>query len=277
MAGCLFLVGTPLGNLEDVTLRALRVLKEVDLIAAEDTRHTRKLLAHYGIATPLTSYHQHNQERKGPVLLRLLQEGKKIALVTDAGMPGIADPGEELVRRAAEAGVEIAVVPGPSAVIAALAVSGLSTGRFVFEGFLPRRGAERKERLEELAQEGRTLVFFEAPHRLVETLEDMAEIFGRERKVAVGRELTKKFETVLRSTLEGALQHFKQEPPRGELTLVVEGARQERPLFVPREASLLVAALEKAGRPRREALAEVARFYGRPRREIYKACVVEES
>ncbi|MBE3580873.1 MAG: 16S rRNA (cytidine(1402)-2'-O)-methyltransferase [Thermoanaerobacteraceae bacterium] len=276
MAGCLFLVGTPLGNLEDVTLRALRILKEVDLIAAEDTRHTRKLLNHYGIATPLTSYHQHNQGPKGEALLRLLREGKKIALVTDAGMPGIADPGEELVRQAAEAGVEIAVVPGPSAVIAALAVSGLSTRRFLFEGFLPRRRGERRERLEELAHEERTLVFFEAPHRLVETLEDMVEVLGRQRKVAVGRELTKKFETVLRSSLEGALEHFQQEPPRGELTLVVEGAPPHRPLFVPREAALLVEALEKAGRPRRQALAEVARFYGRPRREIYQACLADE-
>ncbi|HBT46618.1 MAG TPA: 16S rRNA (cytidine(1402)-2'-O)-methyltransferase [Peptococcaceae bacterium] len=277
MAGCLFLVGTPLGNLEDITLRALKTLKEVDLIAAEDTRHTRKLLSHYGITTPLTSYHRHNQETKGEVLLRLLLEGKQIALVTDAGMPGIADPGEALVRQAAEAGVEVAVVPGPSAVIAALAVSGLSTRRFLFEGFLPRKRGERKERLEDLAAEERTLVFYEAPHRLVETLEDMVEVFGGQRRVAVGRELTKKFETVLRSSLEGALDHFRREAPRGEVTLVVEGASPCRPAMVPREAALLVEALEKAGRPRREALAAVARFYGRPRREIYQVCLEGET
>jgi 16S rRNA (cytidine1402-2'-O)-methyltransferase len=273
VVGCLFLVGTPLGNLEDISLRALRVLKEADLIAAEDTRRTRELLTHYDIHTPLTTYHQHNLQKKGPLLLKLLKEGKKIALVTDAGMPGIADPGEELVREAVEAGIEVVAVPGPSAVIVALAVSGLPTGRFVFEGFLPRKPSQRRERLTELAEEERTLVIFEAPHRLLDTLEDMVEIFGGERKLAVTRELTKKFETVFRGSLKEALQHFKEEVPRGEITLVVKGAARLKPLFIPEEAAILVTALEKAGRPRKEALAEVARIYGRPRREIYQACL----
>ncbi|SMB89320.1 16S rRNA (cytidine1402-2'-O)-methyltransferase [Thermanaeromonas toyohensis ToBE] len=276
MAGHLFLVGTPLGNLEDITLRALRVLKEVDLIAAEDTRRTRELLSYYNIHKPLTSFHQHNRKEKGPVLIRLLKEGKDIALVTDAGMPGISDPGEDLVREALKADIEVVPVPGPSAVITALVVSGLPTRRFVFEGFLPRKGKERQERIAELATEQRTLVLFEAPHRLSRTLRELLEAWG-DRMVAVGRELTKKFETVFRGTLHTALQYFEENPPRGECTLVVAGAPKEAPAFIPEEAVLLVEALQKAGRPRKEALAQVARFYGRPRREIYKACLLKKA
>lgn len=272
MAGRLFLVGTPLGNLEDITLRALRVLREVDLIAAEDTRRTRELLSYYNIHKPLTSFHHHNRKEKGPVLIRLLKEGKDIALVTDAGMPGISDPGEDLVREALRAGLEVAPVPGPSAVITALVVSGLPARRFVFEGFLPRKGKERKERLADLAYEERTLVLFEAPHRLLKTLKELLEAWG-DRSVAVARELTKKFETVFRGTLKEALKYFEENPPRGECTLVVAGASREAPTFIPEEVALLVEALEKAGRPRKEALAQIAKFYGRPRREIYKACL----
>ncbi|WP_297198432.1 16S rRNA (cytidine(1402)-2'-O)-methyltransferase [Thermanaeromonas sp.] len=272
MAGRLFLVGTPLGNLEDITLRALRVLKEVDLIAAEDTRRTRALLSYYNIHKPLTSFHHHNRKEKGPVLIRRLQEGQDIALVTDAGMPGISDPGEDLVREALGAGIEVIAVPGPSAVITALVVSGLPAGRFAFEGFLPRAGKERKERLADLAYEERTLILFEAPHRLTRTLKELLEAWG-DRPVAVGRELTKKFETVFRGTLQEALKYFEETPPRGECTLVVAGASREVPAFVPEEAALLVEALEKAGRPHKEALTMVAKFYGRPRREIYKACL----
>lgn len=275
LAGHLFLVGTPLGNLEDITLRALRVLKEVDLIAAEDTRRTRELLSYYNIHKPLTSFHQHNSKEKGPVLIRLLKEGKDIALVTDAGMPGISDPGEDLVREALKAGIEIVPVPGPSAVITALVVSGLPTGRFVFEGFLPRKGKERQERIEELATEQRTLILFEAPHRLNRTLHELLEAWG-DRMVAVGRELTKKFETVFRGTLHTALQYFTENPPRGECTLVVAGASQETPAFLPEEAALLVEALQRAGRPRKEAMNQVAKFYGRPRRDIYKACLLKK-
>lgn len=272
MAGRLFLVGTPLGNLEDITLRALRVLREVDLIAAEDTRRTRELLSYYNIHKPLTSFHHHNRKEKGPVLIRLLKEGKDIALVTDAGMPGISDPGEDLVREALRAGLEVAPVPGPSAVITALVVSGLPARRFVFEGFLPRKGKERKERLADLAYEERTLVLFEAPHRLLKTLKELLEAWG-DRSVAVARELTKKFETVFRGTLKEALKYFEENLPRGECTLVVAGASREAPTFIPEEVALLVEALEKAGRPRKEALAQIAKFYGRPRREIYKACL----
>ena len=272
MAGRLFLVGTPLGNLEDITLRALRVLREVDLIAAEDTRRTRELLSYYNIHKPLTSFHHHNRKEKGPVLIRLLKEGKDIALVTDAGMPGISDPGEDLVREALGAGLEVTPVPGPSAVITALVVSGLSARRFVFEGFLPHRGKERQERIADLAYEERTLILFEAPHRLLKTLKELLEAWG-DRSVAVARELTKKFETVFRGTLKEALKYFEENPPRGECTLVVAGASREAPAFIPEEVALLVEALEKAGRPHKEALAQIAKFYGRPRREIYKACL----
>jgi 16S rRNA (cytidine1402-2'-O)-methyltransferase len=261
-----------LGNLEDITLRALRVLREVDLIAAEDTRRTRELLSYYNIHKPLTSFHHHNRKEKGPVLIRLLKEGKDIALVTDAGMPGISDPGEDLVREALGAGLEVTPVPGPSAVITALVVSGLSARRFVFEGFLPHRGKERQERIADLAYEERTLILFEAPHRLLKTLKELLEAWG-DRSVAVARELTKKFETVFRGTLKEALKYFEENPPRGECTLVVAGASREAPAFIPEEVALLVEALEKAGRPHKEALAQIAKFYGRPRREIYKACL----
>lgn len=269
----LYLVATPIGNLEDITFRALRVLKEVDLIAAEDTRNTRELLTHYGIHTPLTSYHRHNLASKTPYLLGLLREGRDIALVSDAGLPGISDPGEELVRAAVAAGLPVVPVPGANAALTALVASGLPAGRFAFEGFLPRAGKERRERLAALTGEERTLIFYEAPHRLTATLDDLAATLGP-RQVAVGRELTKKFETIWRGTLPAAREYFRDNPPRGELTLVVAGAPPApRPAYDPARAAAEVAELEAGGLDRKEAMARVARVYGQPRREIYRACL----
>lgn len=267
-AGTLYLCGTPIGNLEDVTLRALRVLGEVDLIAAEDTRHTRKLLGRYGIKTPLTSFHAHNRTRKAPELLERLRQGASVALVSDAGMPGVSDPGSELAAQAVREGFAVVPVPGPSAVLAALVVSGLRTDRFVFEGFLPRRG--RRGALEALRGERRTVVLFEAPTRLLATLADILDVLG-DRRVAVARELTKQFEEVFRGTVAEAREHFTARAPRGELTLVLEGAAGE-PLPVAAEPAALaveVAELQAAGSARADALREVARRYGMRRRELY--------
>lgn len=222
--GILYLCPTPIGNMEDITLRAIRVLKEVDFIAAEDTRVTRKLLNHYEIKTPLISYHEHNKREKGPEIISLLEEGKNIALVTDAGTPGISDPGEDLVKLAVEAGIKVVPLPGAAAAICALVASGLSTERFVFEGFLPRKTRERRERLAEMAAESRTMVVYEAPHRLLKTLEDLRQTLG-DRSIAVAREMTKVHEEFFRGTVKQALEQFTQFPPRGELVLVVEGRK----------------------------------------------------
>lgn len=221
--GKLYVCATPIGNLEDITLRVLRVLREVDLIAAEDTRHTRKLLAHYDIHTPLNSYHEHNKRDKGEYLLEQLANGSNLALVSDAGTPGIADPGEDLIRKCIARQIEVVVLPGPSAILPALVVSGLPTGRFVFEGFLPRLARVRKQFLAGLAGEPRVMVFYEAPHRLKASLRDLAAVLGEARLVAVCRELTKKFEEVFRGTLAEACRHFDDKPVRGELVLVVQG------------------------------------------------------
>ncbi|MDP2954543.1 MAG: 16S rRNA (cytidine(1402)-2'-O)-methyltransferase, partial [Chloroflexota bacterium] len=215
----LYIVATPIGNLEDITLRAIRVLGEVGLIAAEDTRTTRKLLSRYSIKTPLTSYHDHNKESKLPYLLRVLQE-KDMALVSDAGMPGISDPGYELVVKAVEEGIQVVPVPGPSAVTTALAISGLPTDQFVYLGYLPRRRGQRRLALQEVSGESRTLVIFEAPHRLRDSMEDIRAVLG-DRRLAVCRELTKVYEEVFRGTVSQALEHFTE--PRGEFTLVIAG------------------------------------------------------
>lgn len=227
MPGTLYVVATPLGNLEDITLRALRVLKEADLIAAEDTRRTRTLLVRYGIATPTTSYFEHNRARKAPYLLRLLREGKTVALVTDAGTPGISDPGADLVRAAREAGIPVVPIPGPSAVTAALSVAGLPADRFVFEGFLPVKAGRRLARLRELRALGRTVVIYEGPHRVPETLAAIREVFGPV-EVVLARELTKQFEEIRRGPPEALLAAFGERPIRGEVTLIlppVPGAR----------------------------------------------------
>lgn len=220
--GVLYLCATPIGNLEDITFRVLRILQEVDLIAAEDTRRTRGLLSHYGISKPLTSYYQHNQRQKGLYLIEKLLQGQKIALVSDAGTPGISDPGEDLVKQAIKAGIPVYALPGPSVVPLALSISGLATQRFVFEGFLPRSRREKAERIQELAGEARTMVLFEAPHRLLETLALLLAAWGP-RNAAVVREASKKFEEVIRGTLSEIIEHFQLNPPRGEMTLVIAG------------------------------------------------------
>lgn len=220
----LYLVATPIGNLDDITLRALKVLKECDFVAAEDTRVTGKLLSAYEIKKPCVTYEEHTKRSAGEVILRRLKEGESCALVTDAGTPGISDPGEDLIKLCLDNGVAVVPIPGACAVINALIVSGLSTRRFVFEGFLQGKDREKKERLSDLAGEKRTLLFYEAPHRLVETLAMMAEAFGRDRRIALCRELTKLNEEVLRLTLSEAVTHFTENPPRGEFVLVIEGA-----------------------------------------------------
>lgn len=222
--GTLYLCPTPIGNLEDITLRALSILKKVDIIAAEDTRVTLKLLNHYEIKTPLLSYHEHNKREKGPEIILLLQKGKDVALVTDAGTPGLSDPGEDLVKLAVEAGIKVVPLPGAAAAVCALVASGLSTERFVFEGFLPRKTRDRRERLAEMAGESRTMVIYEAPHRLLKTLEDLRQALGN-RTIAIAREMTKVHEEFFRGTLEQAVERFTQTPPRGELVLVVEGRK----------------------------------------------------
>ncbi|HEY8531696.1 MAG TPA: 16S rRNA (cytidine(1402)-2'-O)-methyltransferase [Limnochorda sp.] len=268
--GCLYLVGTPIGNLEDLTLRALRVLREVDLIAAEDTRVTRKLLAHYDIHTPLVSLHEHNERARAAELIERLKAGEAIAVVSDAGMPTISDPGGRLAAAAVEAGCPLQVVPGPSAVVAALAVSGLEASRFAFEGFLPRQGKDRRARLEELARLPHALVLFEAPGRLVPTLQDLQRALGP-RRVAVARELTKRFEEVIRGDWAEVLEHLERHPPRGEFVIVVEGAKpRERPSWPDEEVARRLAELLARQVSPRDAVRQVAEASGRPRREVYQ-------
>jgi len=224
--GTLYLVGTPIGNVEDLSPRAQRILAEVDLIAAEDTRHTQGLLARFSIQRPLVSYHDHNKERRTPDLVGKLRDGASVAIVSDAGSPGISDPAFTLVRAAVDAGVPVVPIPGASSALCALEVSGLPTDRFAFEGFLPRRAARRRARIEELRRDPRTLIFFESPHRLRESLRDLAEAWG-ERPASISRELTKKFEETRRGTLRSLLEWAESTPPRGEFVLVVGGAPRE--------------------------------------------------
>ncbi|HEY7492491.1 MAG TPA: 16S rRNA (cytidine(1402)-2'-O)-methyltransferase [Candidatus Tectomicrobia bacterium] len=223
MFGTLYVVATPIGNLEDITLRALRVLGSVDLIAAEDTRQTRKLLAHHGISRPLVSFHEHNQQRQALRLLALLQAGQSVALVTDAGTPGISDPGYALLQTLLPHAIPIVPIPGPTAVITALSVAGLPTDRFVFEGFLPPKGGKRRQRLEALCTEPRSIVVYESPHRLLRLLQDIVTHFGAERRVVVGRELTKHFEEIQRGTASALLETFQAGAVRGECTVVIAG------------------------------------------------------
>jgi 16S rRNA (cytidine1402-2'-O)-methyltransferase len=226
MAGMLYVVATPIGNLEDITLRALRVLQEVDLIATEDTRRTRILLDHYQIDKPLTSLYDHNEVQKAPILLRRLQEGISIALVSEAGTPLISDPGYRLVQLAISQQITVIPIPGPSAVVTGLSVAGLPTDRFVFEGFLPKKAGKRRRRLEALREEPRTLVFYESPRRVRDLLSEMQAQWGN-RRVVVARELTKKFEAILRGRITEVQTQLEERPPQGEVTLVVEGAVAE--------------------------------------------------
>jgi 16S rRNA (cytidine1402-2'-O)-methyltransferase len=273
-SGILYVVATPIGNLEDITLRALRILKEVDLIAAEDTRRTRVLLAHFGIAKPLVSYYDAVERRRAPELVARLTRGDRIALICDAGTPALSDPGYRLVTGASEAGIAVVPIPGPSALTAALAVAGLPSDRFVFEGFLPARGGARARRLEALRDEPRTIVFFEAPHRLASTLEALCEVLGDERPVVLARELTKRFEEVRRGTLSGFRDTIRGLKVRGEVTLVVAGADAEQ-LAKARGAGNLDAAIRQAlkgteAKSVRDIVKHVAAQWHGPRREIYR-------
>lgn len=267
--GTLYLVATPIGNLEDLTYRARRILAEVDLIACEDTRHTRHLLTHYGITTPTVSFHEHNEAARTSELLQRLQRGEDVALVSDAGTPAVSDPGYPLVREAAAAGISVVSVPGPSAVMAALTVSGLPPDRFVFLGFLPRRLGERRRALEAAAALPWTLVFFEAPHRITAVLEDIEAVLG-DRRVALARELTKKFEEVFRGTVAGALGHLRAHAPRGEFTIVVEGTGETgKQKEGEADAGERMRALLDAGLPPAEAVQDVMRTAGLTRRQAY--------
>ncbi len=223
MAGTLYLCATPIGNLEDITLRVLRILEEVDLIAAEDTRHSIKLLNHFNIKTPMTSYHEFNKIEKASYLVNKLKEGINIALVTDAGTPGISDPGEELVKCCYEAGIPVTSLPGAAACVTALTLSGLSTRRFCFEAFLPTDKKKRKWILEELKEETRTMILYEAPHHLVKTLKELSEVFGTNRKLTLCRELTKKYEEANVTTFGEILNYYETQDPKGECVIVVEG------------------------------------------------------
>ena len=265
--GTLYLVATPIGNLEDITLRALRVLREASLIAAEDTRHTRTLLTRYDIHTPTTSYFEHNKLAKLDAILAALESGD-VALVSDAGMPGISDPGYELVRAALEGGFPVVPVPGPSAIVAALAASGLPTDAFVYVGFLPRRTGQRREFLESLLAEQRTLVMYEAPHRLLDTLSELLRTLG-DRPVAVARELTKIHEEIWRGTVSGAIERFTERTPRGEFTLVVGGA-SEPEQWTEEQVRGALAKLLAAGISARDAASEVAARSGWSKRNLYR-------
>ena len=281
MAGTLYLCATPIGNLEDMTFRCVRVLKEADLIAAEDTRNSIRLLNHFEIRTPMTSYHEYNKIEKGRKLVEKIQEGLDIALITDAGTPGISDPGEELVRMCREAGICVTAVPGAAACITALTISGLPTRRFAFEAFLPTDKKERALILEELKKETRTIVLYEAPHRLLKTLELLLDALG-DRQVRVCRELTKKHETVYEATLSGAVSYYKEEKPRGECVLVIRGKDAEeirREQQESWEEISLEAHMEQylaKGMDRKEAMKQVAKDRGVSKREVYQALLQQK-
>jgi 16S rRNA (cytidine1402-2'-O)-methyltransferase len=268
--GTLYLVGTPIGNLEDMTFRAVRILQAVDVIAAEDTRHTGKLLQHFQITTPQVSYYEHNQKSRIPDLVRRLQQGQAIALVTDAGMPGISDPGYELVKSCVAAGFPVVPIPGASAAISALVASGLPSDRFRFEGFLPAKSKERLTALEALTRESHSLIFYEAPHRLRHTLQDLATVFGKERAIACARELTKLHEEIWRGTIQEAIDHYTQKDPQGEYTLVVSGAELSQPTLSEEVLKAELQALLQQGLSRSEASRELAKQTALSRRQIYQ-------
>lgn len=278
MAGKLYLCATPIGNLEDITFRVLRTLKEVDLIGAEDTRHSIKLLNHFQIQTPMTSYHEYNKVEKARYLVTLMQEGKNIALVTDAGTPGISDPGEELVRQCFEAGIEVSSLPGPAACITALTMSGLSTRRFAFEAFLPADKKERLNVLKDLQEESRTIIIYEAPHHLVKTLIELKETLGN-RKITLCRELTKKFEEAKQSTFEELIAYYQDQEPKGEFVLVIEGRSFEEKLAKEQSDWKELSVAEhmdyymKQGMDKKEAMKKVAKDRGVSKRDIYKECM----
>lgn len=281
MAGKLFLCATPIGNLEDITFRVLNTLKEVDVIAAEDTRHSIKLLNHYEIKTPMTSYHEYNKIEKAAKLVEKMRSGLNIALITDAGTPGISDPGEELVKQAYEAGLEVTSLPGAAALITGLTVSGLSTRRFVFEGFLPRDKKERAEIVTGLAEETRSIILYEAPHHLRETLKELKEALGG-RSISICRELTKRYETVMRMTLEEAVAYYGEKEPRGEYVLVIEGAdrgkirQQEIKKWEEMDLNQHMNIYLNKGNTKKEAIKAVAVDRGVGKREIYQQLLTDQ-
>ena len=280
MAGRLYLCATPIGNLEDITFRAVRTLREVDVIAAEDTRNSIKLLNHFEIKTPLTSYHEFNKYDKAKVLVNRILGGENVALITDAGTPGISDPGEELVRQCYEAGVEVTSLPGAAACITALTLSGLSTRRFVFEAFLPNDKKEKTAILEELRSETRTIILYEAPHRLKKTITELVPILGN-RKLTVVKELTKLHENVFLTTLEEALDYYQENEPRGEFVLVIEGKKLEEikkekeAFFQEMHVNEHMKIYLDKGMDKKEAMKAVAVDRGIPKREVYKMLLAD--
>ena len=280
MSGKLFLCATPIGNLEDITFRVLKTLKEVDLIAAEDTRHSIKLLNHFEIQTPMTSYHEYNKVDKAKYLVNLMQEGKNIAVITDAGTPGISDPGEELVRQCFEAGIEVSSLPGPAACITALTMSGLKTRRFAFEAFLPSDKKDRQQVLEELKDETRTMIIYEAPHHLVQTLKELESVLG-DRKITQCRELTKKYEEAYQTTIGSLISEYETKEPRGEYVLVIEGKTfKEKTEEKQKEWESLsinehMEYYLNQGIDKKEAMKRVAKDRGVSKRDIYRECINE--
>lgn len=274
MAGMLYLVPTPIGNLGDISPRCRETLESADFIAAEDTRVTLKLLNYLGIKKSLVSYFEHNKSQKGDWIVERILGGETCALVSDAGSPAISDPGEELVKQCAEAGITVCAIPGPCAVITALSISGQATGRFCFEGFLSTAKKSRKEHLESLIGESRTMVFYEAPHKLLNTLEDMAQVFGADRGISLCRELTKLHEEVVRTTLGGAIEMYAQQPPKGEFVLVVAGAAPaEKVAATAEDAGQRVAQLMAEGMSRKDAIKQTAKELDLPKNVVYDAAL----
>lgn len=269
MAGKLYIVGTPIGNLEDFSPRAKRILSEVDFIAAEDTRVTVKLLNHLGISKPMVAYFEHNKKERGNTVIERMLLGEVCAIVTDAGMPAISDPGEDLIRECHERGIAVESVPGPTAFATALALSGMPSGRFCFEGFLSVNKPSRKKHLEEVKTERRTLIFYEAPHKLIRTLVDMYEVFG-DRNVAIVREITKIHETVMRTSFSEAIEFYKENEPRGEYVLIIEGAKEETVVYCLDDAVKLAKRLINDGLSASAAAKEAANVTGIKKSEIYK-------
>lgn len=268
--GTLYVVATPIGNLEDMTFRGLRVLQQADLIAAEDTRHTGKLLHHFQVTTPQISYHHHNRQQRQGELIERLHQGKTIALVSDAGLPSIADPGTDLVIACIEAGIPVVPIPGATAALTALCASGQATDRFVFEGFLPLKGKDRRDRILALSQELRTVILYEAPHRLLKTLEDLAESLGCDRTLTTSRELTKRYEEFWRGSIGAAIAHYQTHTPKGEFTLVLAGAAPESTALSEAELLSALQDLMADGHSPSQASRQLAQVSQRPRRELYQ-------
>ena len=272
MSGKLYICPTPIGNLEDMTYRTVRILNEVDLIAAEDTRHSIKLLNHFEISKPLTSYHEHNKDSKGGYLINKLLDGENIALISDAGMPGISDPGEDIIKQAIEHNIEIEVLPGATASITALVGSGLETAKFAFEGFLDRDKKVRRNQLEELKEERRTIIFYESPHRLKDTLKDMLKVLGN-RKIAVNREITKKYQEIIREDIETVINVFNEKEVKGEFVLIVEGFKGEKTVqnsYDDLNEREYVLALMESGMDKKDAIKTVCKDRKLKKDVVYK-------